>query len=108
MKWDNKNSEELFQAILELKTLDETKRFFRDLLTPEEIVEFAKRWQVARLLDAEVSYIEINRQTKLSSTTIARISKWLKNGMGGYKLIISRTHQHHHSSLSSQRRGLVL
>ena len=100
MRWDTPRSEALFRAILELKTVGEAKRFFRDLLTDEEIVEFSKRWQVARMLEAQMPYTVIQDETKLSSTTIARISKWLKNGMGGYRLMLDRVSRHGHTSPS--------
>lgn len=95
MQWKTEKSNELFSAILGLETLDDAQRFFRDLLTAEEIVEFSTRFRVARLLSEGVPYIAITRQTGLSSTTIARISKWLKNGMNGYTQVLKRTSQHH-------------
>lgn len=94
-KWVTKESDELFQAILELKNLDEARRFFRDLLTEEEIKEFANRWKVAQMLSDKVSYTAIEKKTGMSTTTIARISKWLNKGMNGYKLVIARTNHHH-------------
>lgn len=100
MQWDTPRSEALFRAILELQTIGEAKRFFRDLLTDEEIVEFSKRWQVAQMLDADMPYAEIQKKTRLSSTTIARISKWLKSGMGGYRFMIDRISHHGHTSPS--------
>jgi TrpR-related protein YerC/YecD len=92
--WKNKSSDELFSAILNLKNLDEAQRFFRDLLTEEEIKEFANRWQVAKMLSQKVSYSKIEKKTGMSTTTIARISKWLNDGMNGYKLIINRLNHH--------------
>jgi len=97
-KWDNPITKELFKAVLELKSVDETKRFFRDLLTEEEIIEFAKRWRAAQLLAKEVSYSQIERETGLSSTTVARVSRWLNRGTGGYKLVLQRLSSHHHNS----------
>lgn len=97
MTWDTPESERLFRAILRLKTLGEAKCFFRDLLTEEEIIEFSKRWKAAQLLDSNVPYVDIVEQTGLSSTTVARISKWLKRGMGGYRLMLKRQHLHHHA-----------
>ncbi|PCH94586.1 MAG: dihydrofolate reductase [Bacteroidetes bacterium] len=41
--WDNKTTKELLKAILSLRTENEAKRFLRDLLTEQEIIEFAKR-----------------------------------------------------------------
>jgi TrpR-related protein YerC/YecD len=92
--WKNKSSDELFSAILNLKNLDEAQRFFRDLLTEEEIKEFANRWQVAKMLSQKVYYSKIEKKTGMSTTTIARISKWLNDGMNGYKLIINRLNHH--------------
>lgn len=83
-------TKKLYKAILSLKTEDECRRFFRDLLTEAEIKEFANRWQVAQMLEKKVSYEKIAKETGMSSTTIARISKWLSSGMGGYQLILKR------------------
>ena len=80
----------LCEALLSLQSKDEAKRFLRDLMTEEEIVECAQRWQVARFLAEEMSYQQIQRKTGMSSTTIARISRWLKKGMGGYRLVLNR------------------
>ena len=101
MRWKTKQSKALFRAILTLKTEKEAENFFRDLFTAEEIVEFSKRWQAARLLYAHVPYTEIQKQTGLSSRTIARISKWLNQGMSGYKTIINRVD--HHDTSSSEK-----
>ncbi len=80
----------LFRAILNLKDLKEARRFFRDLLTAGEIDEMAKRWKAARMLSEGVSYVRIVEETGLSSTTVARVSRWVKKGAGGYRLIIKR------------------
>jgi TrpR-related protein YerC/YecD len=104
-KWDNQKTENLFKAILTLKSLKETKKFFRDLLTEQEIIEFGKRWQAAQMLNRGVPYSEIEKVTGLSSTTIARVSRWLNKGLGGYKLILKRLNLHH-SNPSSFGKGL--
>jgi len=98
MNWNNDKTNQLIQAILRLKTVDEARRFFRDLLTEDELVEFGNRWFAARLLARGVSYTKISTRTRLSSTTIARVSKWLNNGMDGYKLMLNRISHHHNSS----------
>lgn len=90
-KWINKQSDSLFRAILELETLEEARNFFRDLLTEEEINEFSRRWQVAKMLEEDIPYSQIEKKTGMSSTTIARVSKWLNSGMGGYKSILKKT-----------------
>jgi len=97
MNWDNPKTKDLFLAILCLNSMAETKRFFRDLLTEEEIIEFGKRWQAAQMLAKKTPYSEIVEKTGLSSTTVARVSKWLNRGMGGYKLMLQKLNSHHTS-----------
>lgn len=100
-KWINPLTDNLFKIILTLETLVEARCFFRDLLTEEEILEFANRWRVAKLLAKKTSYSEIVKITGMSSTTIARISKWLYNGMDGYAKMIKRidsSESRHHTS----------
>lgn len=100
MKSKKQDHEALIRAILTLHNPKEAKDFLRDLLTENELQEFANRWKAAQLLAEGVSYVEIQNQTGLSSTTIARISKWLHKGMNGYNKIITRTHRH---SLQSKK-----
>jgi len=96
-KWNNQKTEDLLKAILALKNINEAKRFFRDLLTEQEIIEFGKRWQAAKMLNKKIPYSEVEKETGLSSTTVARVSKWLNKGMGGYRLILKRLSTHHHN-----------
>ena len=96
--WKNNETKDLFKAILELKSTDEVTNFFRDLMTEPEIIEFGKRWKAAQMLEQGKSYMQIVKETGLSSTTVARVSKWLNNGMNGYKLILSRIDHHHNHS----------
>lgn len=92
--WQNPQTAALFKAILELNTLQEARKFFRDLLTEDELIEFGKRWQVAQMLDCRVPYTMIVKKTGLSSRTVARISWWLEKGMGGYRFMLTRLHHH--------------
>ncbi len=82
--------ESLYRAALSLRTMEEAKRFFRDLLTETEIKEFAERWKAARLLTRGYSYKRIIEETGMSSTTVARVGRWLKKGTGGYRLVLKR------------------
>lgn len=100
--WNNKTTQDLMRAVLELKDVREAKKFFRDLLTEQELLEFGRRWQAARMLNSKASYAEIVRKTGLSSTTVARISKWLTRGKGGYRLMLARLS--HHANPSSGKR----
>ena len=86
-----------------LKTENEAGRFLRDLMTEKEIEEFAKRLKAAEMLTEKIPYSTIEKETGLSSTTVARVAKWLNGKGGGYKIIINKLH--HHNSIQS-RRGL--
>ncbi len=102
-KWDNRKTEDLIGIILALKSKKEAKMFLRDLLTEQEILEFGNRWKAAQMLSEKISYPEIQKETGLSTRTIARISKWLNNGKGGYKMALDRIHHH-----SSSRKRLAM
>lgn len=107
MNWNNEKNKQFVKAILTLKNTEEAERFLRDLMTENEIKEFANRLEVARLLLEDVQYNAIIESTGLSSTTIARIAKWLKGSLGGYRLILSRLSNHQHNS-SKLGKGLFL
>lgn len=85
-----KEVKNLYQAILQLKNLDECSQFFRDILTLEELQELSRRWQVVQMLAKDISYLDIEKKTGMSSVTIARINYWLHHGQGGYKLMLRR------------------
>ena len=86
-----KEIDDLYTAILQLESLDECRRFFGDLLTEYEVKEFVKRWKAARMLAEGIPYTKIGVETGLSTRTIARVGRWLKNGKGGYVMMLKRT-----------------
>ena len=101
-KWDTKTTQYLLKTILSLENISEAKKFFRDLLTEQEICEFGKRWQTAQMLSQKIPYSQIEKKTGLSSTTVARISRWLNRGTGGYKLILKRLNHHNNPSFGKR------
>lgn len=80
----------LYTAVLELKTVEECKRFFADLCTPTEIAGFCDRWQVVQLLAKDTPYRQIAAKTGISTTTISRVARFLHDGYDGYKTILKR------------------
>lgn len=88
--WNNDRTNELAEALLSLKTTQELKSFMRDLMTEDEIIEFGKRWEAARMLSAGVPYSDISKAVGLSSRTVARVAQWLNKGEDGYKLALKR------------------
>lgn len=85
---------QLLDAVVSLRSAGEARRFLRDLMTESELREFAARWQAARLLDSGVPYRTIERRTGLSSATVARVNRWLRGPLGGYRSAISKLHRH--------------
>ena len=85
-----KMSPDLLQTFLSLKTIDEAKAYLRDLLSERDLRELAMRWEVAKKLDAGIPFSEVQDEYKQSYTTITKINRWLKEGCGGYKMMIDR------------------
>lgn len=106
INWNEKENKKLLKAILSIENEIEAKAFLRDLLTSGEILECAKRLKTAQMLLDKTPYSTIETETGFSSTTIARVAEWLKNGKGGYKLILNKLH-HTSSQKSNERRVLV-
>lgn len=89
--WQNKDTTELFKAVLKLKNVTECEAFFRDLLTLSEIKEFSNRFKIAETLsNTKKPYWQIAKEAKTTTATVTRVAHWLKAGMGGYKLILNR------------------
>lgn len=88
----NKNAsrDNLYSAVLKLKTVEECHRFFNDLCTINELDSMAQRLLVAGLLAKNEVYSEIAAQTGASSTTISRVARCLNHGDNGYTMILER------------------
>jgi TrpR-related protein YerC/YecD len=72
-------TDELCRALLTPGSAEEMSRLLTDLCTPQEIRTLAERWHVARLLDGtELSYRDIHDATGVSTTTIVRIARFLR------------------------------
>lgn len=80
----------LFDAILMLRDREECRRFFEDVCTINELGEMAKRLHVARLLSEGMSYIQISKETGVSTATISRVNRCITWGEGGYDIALRR------------------
>ncbi len=87
MSIDKTDVEKLYKAILKLKTVDDCKEFFNDLCTENEILQMTQRIVSAEYLLSGKTYEEIIAKTDISSTTLSRVSKCVKNG-SGYKKVL--------------------
>ena len=108
----------LYEAILTLKTPEELHSFFSDLMSYNEMCSMLHRWQILLLIDQGKSYEEIIKElappansedsqssdkgkrdtrkgkgrnsTKVSSTTISRVKTCYNNEHGGYRTALNR------------------
>ena len=86
----DRSVERLCEALCALESPAEAQAFLADLCTTREIAELAQRLEVAVLLRAGKSYLEVSRQTGASSTTVSRVSKCLNGDAGGYRTVLDR------------------
>ncbi len=79
-------------ALHSVTTEEEMERVLVDLCTPAELRALAERWHIAKLLDAStLSYREISARTGASTTTIGRVSRFLKEEPHqGYRTLLDR------------------
>lgn len=79
-----------YKAVLALKTEEECRSFFDDLLTPNELISIPQRLEVAQMLLEGQAFLEITEKTGASTATIGRVSRCLKSGSEGYRTILGR------------------
>ena len=80
----------LYRALAELTDPKDVEELLIDLCTTTEVDELANRLAVAQLLAAGKSYTAIQKTTGASAATIARVSKFLSEGAGGYAKVLAK------------------
>lgn len=80
----------LFDAILCLKDKEECYDFFEDLCTVNELLSLSQRFEVASMLKAHKTYLEIAEKTGASTATISRVNRSLTYGNDGYEMVFER------------------
>ncbi len=91
--WHSQQTDDLFRAILTLRSVEECYAFFEDACTIKEIIEIAQRLQVAKLLSAGTSYSVVSKEVGVSTATISRVNKCLEYGNGGYQMVMDRVQE---------------
>ena len=81
---------ELYAELLKLETEKEAELFLEDLCTIKELEAMSQRLKAAKMLLAGKTYNEVVEETEISSATLARVSKCVRYGSGGYKKIITK------------------
>ncbi len=77
--------EDLLAVLAGMTDPDDVFALLEDLFTVREIKDTSQRLDVARMLRDGSSYTVIEQTTGASATTIARVSKALNYGAGGYQ-----------------------
>ena len=80
----------LYESLLQLKDVDECRRFMEDLCTVTELKAMSQRIEVAMYLREGMIYQDILKRTGASSATISRVNRSLLNGAGGYESILEK------------------
>ena len=90
LKKDDELKNELYEAFLKLETQEEAEKFLADLCTIKEIESMCQRLKAAKMLLAGKTYNEIVEETEISSATLARVSRCVRYGDGGYKTVLEK------------------
>ena len=80
----------LFEAVLQLENVEECYQFFEDVCTINELLSLSQRFEVAKMLTENKTYLEIAKQTGASTATISRVNRSLNYGNDGYQMVFSR------------------
>ncbi|MDD5934686.1 MAG: YerC/YecD family TrpR-related protein [Clostridiales bacterium] len=86
----NASVDYLFEAILSLKDKEECYTFFEDICTVNELLSLSQRFEVAYMLRAKKTYLEIAEKTGASTATISRVNRSLNYGNDGYDMVFDR------------------
>ena len=89
----NKNKpilQELYAEIIKLETMEEAESFLADLCTINELESMSQRITAAKMLLDGKTYNEIVEATDISTATLARVSKCIRHGDGGYKTVLNK------------------
>ena len=81
----------LFDAILSLQNREECYTFFEDVCTVNELLSLSQRFEVAKMLRDQKTYLDIAEKTGASTATISRVNRSLNYGNDGYDMVFART-----------------
>ena len=86
--WRTPAVEHLASALVQIEDQEQMLAFLRDVCSFNELATLAQRLEVARMVDAGISYAEIARQLGASTATVTRVAQWLRHGEGGYRAVL--------------------
>ena len=86
----NDDQDLLYESLLQLKNVEECRRFMEDLCTVTELKAMRQRIEVAMYLRDGLIYQDILKRTGASSATISRVNRCLQYGAEGYQTVLPR------------------
>lgn len=78
---------ELYSVLAKIDNVKDCKDFLSDLLSEKELDSISGRVHCARLFLEGKTYLQVTEETTVSSATLARVSKCVKNGKGYTKFL---------------------
>lgn len=86
----NESVDRLFDAVLSLNDREECYTFFEDICTVNELLSLSQRFEVAKMLREQKTYLDIAEKTGASTATISRVNRSLNYGNDGYDMVLDR------------------
>jgi TrpR family trp operon transcriptional repressor len=85
-----RQKEELIKLIASLNDAGEVERLLKELLTPAEFEDLARRWHLVRLLIKGASQREVSEEVGIGVATVTRGARELRNDDCMFKEMYSR------------------
>lgn len=79
---------DLADVFSRIKNTEMAENILKNILTPKELDEIAKRLQIFKMLKAGISQRDIAKKLKVSIGTVSRGSRELQYGPPGFKNLI--------------------
>ena len=84
------NMDELFSLVAKINDASDVEKLFLDLCTFTEVEQMATRLKCAKLLKSGLTYTQVMEEANISSATLARVSRCVSHGSGGYNSVIDK------------------
>lgn len=87
---NEKHKEELLKILLRIKNAKILARFLEDILTPQELEEIIRRWQIVRQLVKRVPQRTISKNLGVSIATVTRGARVLRDKKSAFYKILKK------------------
>lgn len=84
-----KNTHFLYEILNELRNVEETKSFLKEMLSPSELRMMKRRWHIANLLEKNSDIRQVAAISKAGTNTVMKIKRIKEKGLG-IRLAIKR------------------